>query len=360
MSLVGGCLIDPNPASDAGESSSGTSGSGTDTAPLPTSTAESTTDSPTTSATDDPTTSAADSTTASPEDTTAGTGECGDGVLDDGEECDGDDLGGEDCTTQGFDFGDLACAEDCTFDSSACGTMACNDGMITGLEVCDGMDLAGQDCITQGFEGGTLACEPMSCQTFDTSGCFGCGDGVTNGTEECDGVDLAGETCMSQGFGGGTLACAADCTLVVSSCDGYFEDFEDTVGVMPAALMVGVTAPWYVDDVDPIDGIYSARSGPLPGGGFTDLTIDADFAAAGSISFDYLTSCDNGFDFLEFRIDGVLDLQATGVAPLANHLVPVPAGMHTFSWRFNRQAFGNEGLDAVFLDNITLLGGAPI
>ncbi|MEZ4380037.1 MAG: hypothetical protein R3A79_01725 [Nannocystaceae bacterium] len=49
---------------------------------------------------------------------------CGDGQLDPGEQCDGDDLGDKDCTSimseAGFGGGDLACADDCTFDVSGC------------------------------------------------------------------------------------------------------------------------------------------------------------------------------------------------------------------------------------------------
>lgn len=46
---------------------------------------------------------------------------CGNGVVEGDEVCDGDDLGGEACEELGmFDGGELACAEDCTFDTSAC------------------------------------------------------------------------------------------------------------------------------------------------------------------------------------------------------------------------------------------------
>lgn len=47
--------------------------------------------------------------------------ECGNGVVEGDEECDGEELDGEACEDVGvFDGGDLACARDCTFDTSAC------------------------------------------------------------------------------------------------------------------------------------------------------------------------------------------------------------------------------------------------
>lgn len=42
--------------------------------------------------------------------------ECGDGVAEGDEACDGDDLGGAACPV----FGDVACADDCTIDATAC------------------------------------------------------------------------------------------------------------------------------------------------------------------------------------------------------------------------------------------------
>jgi hypothetical protein len=49
------------------------------------------------------------------------TGDCGNDAIDGDEVCDGTALDGEDCATQGFDGGDLACAADCAaFDTSSC------------------------------------------------------------------------------------------------------------------------------------------------------------------------------------------------------------------------------------------------
>ncbi|MCB9717438.1 MAG: proprotein convertase P-domain-containing protein [Myxococcales bacterium] len=143
---------------------------------------------------------------------------CGDGVIDDGEECDGMELGGADCASQGYDGGTLACASDCSFDTDACTMTSCGDGMIGGREVCDGADLGGQDCALQGFDGGTLACE-AGCRSYDVSGCYACGDDLIGGPEVCDGADLGGQDCALQGYDGGTLACALDCSgYDVSGC----------------------------------------------------------------------------------------------------------------------------------------------
>jgi len=138
---------------------------------------------------------------------------CGDTMVGGDEVCDGDDLDGEDCMSQGFDEGTLACADDCAgFDTSACVMYSCGNDMLEGMEVCDGADLDGEDCVSQGFDEGTLGCAD-DCMGFDTSACvmYSCGNDLLEGMEVCDGAALDGEDCVSQGFDEGTLGCAADC-----------------------------------------------------------------------------------------------------------------------------------------------------
>ncbi len=137
-------------------------------------------------------------------------GACGDGVIGGTELCDGAALGGQTCRLLGFSGGTLVCTAGCTYDTSGCSSAGCGDGTIAAPEVCDGDDLAGQTCSSQGFDGGALACTE-SCDAFVTSGCFGCGDGMINGTEVCDGLELGGQTCAGLGFTTGTLACAVSC-----------------------------------------------------------------------------------------------------------------------------------------------------
>src|SRR4051812_42204550 len=46
----------------------------------------------------------------------------------------------------------------------------CGNNVRQGLEVCDGTDLAGEDCASQGFTTGELACAP-DCKAFVFDGC---------------------------------------------------------------------------------------------------------------------------------------------------------------------------------------------
>ncbi|MCB9663592.1 MAG: hypothetical protein H6732_05750 [Alphaproteobacteria bacterium] len=103
-------------------------------------------------------------------DVTADVTVCGDDVLAPSEACEGFELRGEDCVSQGFSGGRLACTDTCTLDTSGCGT--CGDDDATGPEVCDGTDLQGTTCadvLGAGFAG-TLACLP-GCGAFDPRDC---------------------------------------------------------------------------------------------------------------------------------------------------------------------------------------------
>jgi len=132
----------------------------------------------------------------------------------------------------------------------------CGDGIMSPLEECEGEYLAGFTCEALGFHGGELACGE-DC-AFDTTGCIGCGSGRVDPGEACDGEDLAGQTCQSLGYTGGVLACTAACQF-------------DPAGCEPAPAGLGLTAAGIASSTvslswNPVDGMTGARVflGPEP------------------------------------------------------------------------------------------------
>lgn len=111
---------------------------------------------------------------------------CGNGFLDDGEVCDTINLAGQSCEDVGnYTGGSLACVADCNaFDTAGCTVPAgCGNGQIDANENCDNANLDNTQCQDLvGFTGGTLACA-NDC-TFDTTGCVtGIGPGAIVITE---------------------------------------------------------------------------------------------------------------------------------------------------------------------------------
>lgn len=198
----------------------------------PTTTGESQTTSPETSTSDDSDTLPDGDGDGDPTSESTGDGDgdptsagpaCGNGVVEDSEQCDGNDLGGSSCESLGFAGGTLMCTDNCTLDSSGCineGGAVCGDGQLEGSEQCDGNDLGGETCMSLGFDMGQLACD-QNCG-FDTSGCSNqggvCGDNIVDPGEDCDGNNLDGESCQSQGFDAGVLACTLNCIFDTSGC----------------------------------------------------------------------------------------------------------------------------------------------
>jgi hypothetical protein len=206
---------------------------------------------------------------------------CGDDNQDAGEACDGADLAGYNCVTLGPDFtgGTLACAADCTFDTSACFT--CGDGAIDGPEDCDGVDLGGNTCGTVGFVDGTLTCA-ADC-TFDTSACTNCGNGVVDMGEACDGPDLAGNGCadLGLGFTGGALGCDPACGYDTVACTNFPWPLAGEVVITEImqnpAVVVDTDGEWF-EVYNPTMGTSFQLGNCTVEGGMTDLgfTIDID------------------------------------------------------------------------------------
>jgi len=177
--------------------------------------------------------------------------ECGNNDKEGDEVCDGTDTGSENCQTQGYLGGTLRCAADCmSFVTTSC-TGACGNNMAEGAEegvdppeLCDGTDLRGENCQTQGYDLGTLACN-STCDGYDMGDCRDaeCGDGTVEAWEECEPGGETDMTCRyfeyEEGdmYDEGDLAChaagtAEECHWDLSGCiawicgNGVIEGYE--------------------------------------------------------------------------------------------------------------------------------------
>lgn len=132
----------------------------------------------------------------------------------------------------------------------------------------------------------------------------------------------------------------------------YTDGFES--GDLQALGWISTGAkPWIVQSTNVAAGQFAARSGLITHLQTSSLLLTAQ-VRAGTGSFAYYVSSEAGFDFLEFYVDGLLLARWSGEVGWARYEFPLTAGTHTFEWRYTKDASVSAGLDAAFIDNVSL------
>lgn len=164
----------------------------------------------------------------------------------------------------------------------------------------------------------------------------------------------------------------------------YFKAFESTggelpytyqyvAGVMPDGVYVQpdgqvgfqerfaspLSRPWQLGgDVHPFISGERLRFGAINQRQVSSISIVE--GGDGIIHFDYEVSSLSNGGFLRFYQNGVLQASWSGQQS-GTHTQEVPAGLHTFTWRYEKTTFVIAGEDTAWLDNITITnnGGTP-
>jgi hypothetical protein len=128
-----------------------------------------------------------------------------------------------------------------------------------------------------------------------------------------------------------------------------FEKFNWEFGVVP----------WDINDFEPWEGNYSAKSGWTFDNATAELRIPVIVLQDGEISFLRKTSCEYdpsggaNFDHLAFTIDGYEMDRWDGVTPWTLETYPVTKGFHIFRWLYQKDATISANLDCVWIDFVT-------
>jgi hypothetical protein len=112
----------------------------------------------------------------------------------------------------------------------------------------------------------------------------------------------------------------------------------------------GSNAAWVVSNDAAFAGSLSLKSGFIAANQKSEIAYRANFAA-GNVSFARKVS---GVAPLQFHIDGVLQASWSGEQDWALVSFAVPAGTHTFMWRYVRNGAGSAGGDAAWIDSVVL------
>jgi len=130
------------------------------------------------------------------------------------------------------------------------------------------------------------------------------------------------------------------------------EDFE-TGDFSQHGWSFGGDAAWNIDDTDPFNGLYCARSGVIGDNQSSSLMLQLDVDAIFTvpISFYKKVKCAIG-DKLQFIIDGNPAGEWTGLSPYTKVTFMISAGLHTLEWKYIKDGSGSSGDDCVQIDYI--------
>lgn len=132
----------------------------------------------------------------------------------------------------------------------------------------------------------------------------------------------------------------------------YSDGFEsgDLTGL---GWTTGGNQPWTVQTNSVAGGLYAAQSGAIGDNQTSSLLLSGNYRS-GIGSFDFRVSSEAGWDFLRFYVDGNLQQQWSGDINWLSFSFPLTSGAHTMEWRYAKDAQLAAGLDAAFIDNLTL------
>jgi hypothetical protein len=76
--------------------------------------------------------------------------------------------------------------------------------------------------------------------------------------------------------------------------------------------------------------------------------------------FQFRVSSEPEWDALQFYVDGKLQQQWSGDMDWTTYEFPLTVGQHTLEWRYVKDSANNMGLDAAFIDNLSLPLEVPV
>jgi len=112
-------------------------------------------------------------------------------------------------------------------------------------------------------------------------------------------------------------------------------------------------ATWSVQTNTVLAGSFSARSGAIGNSQTSSLMLTTNFFG-GTASFYFKVSSEPDWDIFSFYVDGVQQQAWSGEIDWTSFSLPLPGGTHTLEWRYTKDPSLSAGLDAAFIDNVSL------
>lgn len=136
-------------------------------------------------------------------------------------------------------------------------------------------------------------------------------------------------TTIPDAAGGGDLATALDATNLTWTTGG--------------------DANWFVETTNTYDGVSAAQSGLITDNqtNYIETTVPND----GQISFYWMVSSEQSFDYLTFYINGIEQDAISGAVGWNQEIYSVSAG-DTLRWEYSKDGSASQGADAGWLDQV--------
>ena len=112
--------------------------------------------------------------------------------------------------------------------------------------------------------------------------------------------------------------------------------------------------PWVITSPLAYTGSYSSRSGNILNNQESVMHLSLNIINDGTIGFARRISSEADYDFLRFLVDGVEVDKWSGEESWAEVSYPVTAGIHKFTWSYEKDAVGAQGSDRAWVDDIIL------
>jgi hypothetical protein len=108
---------------------------------------------------------------------------------------------------------------------------------------------------------------------------------------------------------------------------------------------------WFGQTANTHDNISAAQSGDIGDG--QESWMETTVTGPGTLSFWWNVSSEDGYDYLEFLVDGDWQDDITGDWGWDQRSYEIEAGEHTLRWRYYKDGSSSDGLDAGFLDEVS-------
>ena len=138
-----------------------------------------------------------------------------------------------------------------------------------------------------------------------------------------------------------------------TSAGEFAQDGFESAGTNGVGVLSFTTDGWMRQSLSVSSGSWSLRSKAIGDSGSTWVTL-SQATRSGLGSFDLRVSSEEGFDFLEFWVDGALVEHWSGIVDWKTYQFAVAAGTHVFKWVYSKDSSSKDGLDAAFIDNVRL------